>query len=437
MSLLEKLKNIRIKKSESKSDYQPTNKKSKPNKNSQLLKSLLENIFIASLSAIFLTSLVISAPMVEKVLPMIQYNFNTTSSEKRQTYKLTTNQSDLEIIKKDLELIKSKLSALGYKNVEISEINEIKNDGEIAEDTEKFELSISVQSLYDLSYASRAILDKSEFKIMLPKEGIDPSNEEDQLNGILPENYSDTDFGRSSFRNIDIKELKDSSGSYSYFIVPKAFPKDALKLNDFLTSNNGKYIGINLGEYVMPKLIQGEQANSLFIYISQDEKEADFYRTMFNSEKVNSEFKLAETIDEKPFAYEINIYYIFGSIILIGAMFSLLKFFLSRQNKRLTLQFFLTYFLTIALFSSYAKVTDMQFVLWTLPLATLVFGIVIYINRYMFTFGVLIVLAIFGYFIIGLENSFILQSAYLVLAGLFTNYLLEIYINKLKLLLIK
>jgi hypothetical protein len=445
MSFIEKLKNLKISKKNPNEHISDHTKRNNNQKKQKLMLSILNNIFVAILSAIFITSIIISAPMVEKVLPMISYNFNIENLEKRETYKLTSTQTDISILQKDIDLIKTKLNALGYKNITVSEIVEktITSDSQEIELTntpvtsKAFEFSISVQSTYDLSYASRAIVDKSDFKIMLPKDGIDPSNQEDQLAGILPENYNETSFTKESFRNIEIKELKDSSGSYSFFIVPKAFPKNAMELNKFLTENNGKYVGINLGEYVMPKLLQGEQANSLFIFIAQDEKEANFYKVMLNSKRVESQITLAETVKEAPAVFEINAFYGFGLIILMGMIFTIFVYFLKGRSQKATVQYFLTYFLTISILSSIAKVMDLNVLIWTIPIAALIFGFVLYINKYIMTFGTIVIFAIFGYFVLGMENSIILQTLYLLLAGLFMNYIVEIYIIKLKTLLIK
>jgi hypothetical protein len=389
--------------------------------------ALIKIILLAVFSAILVSSIVIAAPKVETLIPSINYDLITTSPEIKRSYDFSATDTNIEKVKSDIKVIETKLHKLGYFNVEVSNISE-----ENIEEVQTFKFNIKVQTSKDISYVDRIMSDRSSISFMTVKDGFDPSKTDNQIDAYLVDNYNSTQFNNSYFRNIQVQKLKDSSDEYSYFAMLKAYPRETKELDTFLKENNGKYIGINFGNYVVPRQIEGEQLKSLFLFLTKDDTEAKYYLTVLNSGVIQSNLEMVSQADETPKLLDFNMYILMGFLTSVAVLFAVVVYLRSRKDTLEAIKYLGGFLFTITIFISIYKIGGLQFAMWSFPISGVILAIVLYLKNAYVTLTYITILAIFGWLVVGIDNLLVTQSFFVITLGIIVSYMFEIYLNNLR-----
>ena len=183
--------------------------------NLKLGSSLLYLAMILISSLIIVIGL-ISLPLTEKIKEDISYNLITKDNlywEKEYTLELDTSDvaeiDKKKYIEKTKDILYRRLNKAGLEEVSIYEENSKENNI----------LKVYVKTSENESFVDNLVENRFFVTVVTRKDNVDFDSEDNQYAYLFGENYNATEFTGSSFRNVFITILKNSSVEYSYFAV--------------------------------------------------------------------------------------------------------------------------------------------------------------------------------------------------------------------------
>ena len=333
------------------------------------------------LAMILISSLVIvigliSLPLTEKIKEDISYNLITKDNlywEKEYTLELDTSDvaeiDKKKYIEKTKDILYRRLNKAGLEEVSIYEENSKENNI----------LKVYVKTSENESFVDNLVENRFFVTVVTRKDNVDFDSEDNQYAYLFGENYNATEFTGSSFRNVFITKLKNSSGEYSYFAVFKTLITKEKAFQSFLNEHEEEYIGVSIDGFVTPYYVPANDPKTFAISISGEESQAELIDILYNSGEIPLSFTTSDTkyIDTTvpSFNYIQLSISILGSIVLV---YIILLFVIKEDSKKISQSLFST-LLTFAGWITYLKLTSTPVDTWLLAMECILSAILIYI----------------------------------------------------------
>ncbi len=337
--------------------------------------SLLYLAMILISSLIIVTGL-ISLPLTEKIRDNVSYNLITKdASYWGKEYTLELDTSDIAEINKD-KYIKETKDVL-YRRLNRAGLEEVSIYEENSEN--KSILKVYVKTSKNESFVDNLVENRFFVTIVTRKDDVDFESEDNQYAYLFGENYNATEFTGSSFRNIFITKLKNSSGEYSYFAIFKPWITKEKAFQSFLNEHEEEYIGVSIDGFVTPYYVPTNDPKTFAISISGEESQAELIDLLYNSGEIPLSFTTSNTtyIDTTvpSFNYIQLSVLVLGSIVLV---YIILLFIIKENPKEISLSLFST-LLTFSGWIAYLKSSSTPVDTWLLALECILSAILIYI----------------------------------------------------------
>lgn len=393
------------------------------------LKELFSYLFLILLSSLILATVLIALPLTERISSQTTYDLQSKSSLYwAKEYKLELESTDSKDIDKIKSILFRRLNKLGVE----------KSSMRTVEENESVYLIVDVQSTLDPLYVDELVRNPFEVSVVLRNPEVDFENEEDPYAIYLAENYIETEFTRSDFRNIYITQLKNSANEYSYFALFKTWPWDS-KWNEFLNDNMGIEVGVAIDDFVTPVQVPTVEPLVFAVPLSSQEKpEAELISILYNSGIMPSGYTLSDTKELPVESIEGDyIKLTEGLLIAIVVIYAYLLL-INRIDKRVLLISGLSTVITISAWIAYLKITGIPVDIFLLAIETLIMiGVLritsenteskIIVNVLLALIASLVAILGTGYSKIFASNLFVL-----IIMGVVAQEITEIYINKVK-----
>ncbi len=321
------------------------------------IKSLLNYVFVILISSGFIASILIALPLTETFLNKTPYNLYTKDHlywAKEYTLEIESeNPKEIENVR---NIIFKRLDRFEVEDISIIKIEK--------------GLKVKVVTSKEKEVVEELIKNRFYSQIVTRKDDVDFENEEDQYAYLLASNYNATDWDREDFRNVYLTELKASSGEYSYFAIFKLWPNKLKEFNKFFGEYKEKYIGVSIDGLVTPYFISEQETENIFaIPISTDDKtQIKAISILYNSGVINSTFTVSSENDIPVVNPEIN--YIAISILIFVGLVLTYGYLLISKNapKETLLKSFLTTVLTMSIYLTILKLSQLPVDLFILPI---------------------------------------------------------------------
>lgn len=351
-------------------------KKIKINFGNLKLGSTLLYLCMILISALIIVVGLISLPLTEKIKEDISYNLITKeSSYWRKIYALELDTSDAteadkrKYIEETKDILYRRLNKAGLEEVSIYEENT--DDSNI--------LKVDVKTSEDESFVDNLIENRYFVTVVTRKDDVDFDSEDNQYAYLFTENYDSTEFTGSSFRNILITKLKNSSGEYSYFAVFKPWITKEKAFQNFLKQYEEEYIGVSIDGFVTPYYVPTSDPKTFAVSLSGEAAQAELIDILYNSGEIPLSFTTGDTeyvdVPSSSFNYIYLSAAILGSVIL---SYAILLFVIKENSKTISLSLFST-LMTFAGWITYLKVTSTPVDTWLLALECILAAILIYV----------------------------------------------------------
>jgi len=173
-------------------------------------------------------------------------------------------------------------------------------------------------------YINQLITAKNDIKILMLKDGVDYTSEENQYALYFPDSYDPAPINISYFRNVDFQKLPLTDGTTSWFANFKNNPEKNQEIKEFIKNNNGKIIGVQtdfLVEFI--HVINSTETFLAFNVPTEDEEAVKTYDAIINSGKSTTSVT-ATALDDKS-SESLNFDYIkaFITFTLVALAISL------------------------------------------------------------------------------------------------------------------
>lgn len=351
-------------------------KKIKINFGNLKLGSTLLYLCMILISSLIIVVGLISLPLTEKIKEDISYNLITKeSSYWRKIYTLELDTSDAaetdkrKYIEETKDILYRRLNKAGLEEVSIYEENT--DDSNV--------LKVDVKTSEDESFVDNLIENRYFVTVVTRKDDVDFDSEDNQYAYLFAENYDSTEFTGSSFRNILITKLKNSSGEYSYFAVFKPWITKEKAFQNFLKQYEEEYIGVSIDGFVTPYYVPTSDPKTFAVSLSGEAAQAELIDILYNSGEIPLSFTTGDTeyveIPSSSFNYIYLSAAILGSVIL---SYAILLFVIKENSKTISLSLFST-LMTFAGWITYLKVTSTPVDTWLLALECILAAILIYV----------------------------------------------------------
>ena len=265
------------------------------------------------LSSIILLIILIALPLTEKLTDIAAFDLNIADNYWSKEYILDIDSEDSKEINQTRNILFKRLNDYGVEEVSI-----YKEDGN---------LRVVVTTTLSQMYVEELIRNPYQFKIVTRKEDVNFDDEEDPYAQYMGENYNETEFDYSTFRNIYITQLPNTSGEDSFFGLAKPWVTKSKAFTDFLNSNLNQYIGIDIDGFVTPMYLS--ESNVFAIPLSADKTSVKPIDILYNSGHIPTSYTISEQTDLE--SREMNISYIEISIAIFANSGSNICIFLLHQ----------------------------------------------------------------------------------------------------------
>ena len=413
-------------------------------------------IIVILISALLISTLFFALPKTEVLVPFDEERFDL--NVKSDDYWKKEIILELNILPKHRTFLDDKVDKsrnILYKRLQKAGVEEIQvvsykpTQEEIEsqiqpEEEESFlkeYIKVIVQTTIDENVVNQLITSTGEIKIMEPKEILDDLPDEEQLQLYMVENYEETKWDRSQFRNILIRDLMAGEGGRSYFGIFKPGLGNRREFNRFLREREGEMIGVLMDSFVIPMQVEPEMSNIFAVGLGPDEKEAKTQNIILNTGVIPaSRISILSAENKETDIYEIDhIQVTLAILISIGSVI----FFLyqrEKEEKEKILQFAFSLLLIFSISLTILKIWKIPIDLFLL-IPTGILGTIFLKTMYTCTTEsrmilitsviVATLMVIFGTGYIPIMGSFML---FVILLSFITEILTKVYFKHIKII---
>jgi len=337
---------------------------------------LLSYFSLVLVSSLLIVVCLISLPLTEQIKEEVSYNLITKSDmywSKEYILELDTSQ----ILDVDKEKYIEKTRNILYRRLNKAGLEEISIYKEILNQTNI--LRIIVKSSKDESLVDNLIQNRFLVRVVTRKEDVNFEDQENQYAYLMGENYNPTEFTGSSFRNVLLTELRNSSGEYSYFAVFKPWLTREKAFQNFLKNHEEETIGLEIDGFVTPYYVPTSNPKTFAISVSGGKSQSKMLDLLYNSGEIPLPFSTTET---KNIDIETsNLDYIKLSIALLTSiiLLYLVLLFILKEDPQITSNSLFATLVTISGWISYLKISSTPVDTWLLALECILAVILIYV----------------------------------------------------------
>ncbi len=334
------------------------------------IKPVLDYILVILVTSLAITSGLIALPLTEKISERTTFDLLTKDEYYSSAeYYLSLETTDLKEVEETRNILFKRLNSFGVEKVSIQKIGQ---------DSTTTTLRIVVNTTRELGFVRELIINKYDFKIVEKKEDVDFFENEDPYAYLYPDNYNDTEWDSSDFRNVHITELRTTDNSYSNFAIFKPWPNKQTAFNKFLDNHKGDYVGVSTDGSVMPYLVPLEGDNLFAVPLPvEDETQVEAISILYNSGAIPINYSMIEENRLDP--QTINIDHIKISIALFVSL--ILVYLIILLTKNATLEMlsipFLATLLTLSIYISVLKFFDIPVDTFLLPIIGIIIATLI------------------------------------------------------------
>jgi hypothetical protein len=398
-------------------------------------RNFFEYILLIVLSSLIVVDLLIALPLTEKLTDIVAFDLNVAQDFWSKEYFLDLESDNLKDIQKTRNIISRRLNKYGVEEFSIYLIDN--QDKVIADDTEVVDndLHIIVRTTKPQIYVEELIRNPYQMSIVTRKEDVNFEDEEDPYAQYMGDNYNQTEFNNTSFRNIYIAKLPDSGGTDSYFGLAKTWPTNKSNFTKFLKEYNNQYIGIDIDGFVTPVYVS--ESNIFAIPLSADETSKDAIDILYNSGNIPTSYTISSQNIVETEVLDINYIEISVALFIIITVIYLYQYITKLYNKNSLVLSFISTILTISTMLTIYKITNLPInpvILLIQAIFVIVLTRALITNReskYLITGLLFIISLIFNLIGIGYIKILTKELLTLSLLTLLISVFTEIYMNKI------
>ena len=334
------------------------------------IKPVLDYILVILVTSLAITSGLIALPLTEKISERTTFDLLTKDEYYSSAeYYLSLETTDLKEVEETRNILFKRLNSFGVEKVSIQKIGQ---------DSTTTTLRIVVNTTRELGFVRELIINKYDFKIVEKKEDVDFFENEDPYAYLYPDNYNDTEWDSSNFRNVHITELRTTDNSYSNFAIFKPWPNKQTAFNKFLDNHKGDYVGVSTDGSVMPYLVPLEGDNLFAVPLPvEDETQVEAISILYNSGHIPINYSMIEENRLDP--QTINIDHIKITISLFVSLILVYLLILFTKNAPLEMLSipFLATLLTLSIYISVLKFLNIPVDTFLLPIIGIIIATLI------------------------------------------------------------
>ena len=259
-------------------------------------------------------------------------------------YILDLESEDSKDISKTKNILFKRLNDYGVEEVSISENSS--------------QLKITVRTTKGETYVDELIKNPYIYRLVTRKEDVDFDDTENPYAIYFADNYNDTQFDSTTFRNIYVTRLTNSSGEKSYFGLGKTWPTKSKAFKQFLQENENQYLGVDIDGFVTPVYIS--DPTIFAIPLTSDGESLEVIKILYNSGSMPTSYELLEEnilqTENLDIDYVEVTIAVFVSIILIY----LYLYFMKIYSADIILKSLFTTLFSLALLLAYLKISSIS-----------------------------------------------------------------------------
>ena len=385
-------------------------------------KNFFNYIFLILLTSFILLNFLIALPLTESITEIRAFDLNIVDDYWSKEYTLKLDTEDNSEIRETKNILFRRLNRYGIEETSIYQ--------------EDSQLRVVVKTSKNQTYVDELVRNPYQYKLVTRKEEVDFESEENTLAPYLVENYNETEFDASTFRNIYITQLPNSSGGESYFGIAKPWANKTGQLKDFLSEYMEEYIGVDIDGFVTPVYVN-DPSQLAIIITAEDEQGVEAINLLYNSGNmpINYEVTTQNELDVEKF--DINYIEITIAVFVSILGIYIYTYFTKMYGKEETIKTMFVTLLSLAMFLSILKIINTPvhiFILLVDAVVIILFSNILYQNpesRYPLLISAFAISLIFKYLGIGYLRIWGSDLLIISIVSFISILLVKVFINKI------
>jgi len=323
----------------------------------QNIKKILKSILLVLVGAIFISTVLISLPLTERISDKVSFNLSTKNKDYwSKEYVVSVNTTDKKELRKIKQIIYKRLRNYGVEKVSIF--------SDVVSDTDS-EFRIVVNTTKNKELVYKLVSNQHSFEIVTRKGDVNFEDTENPYAITMRDNYEDTEWDYNDFRTVYIpkSKLRTSDGGRQFFAIFKPWTNKQSALTSFLKNHKGELLGLDIDSFVYPFQVQdidedsiNQETITIAVYV-ETEEEARVTSLLYNSGHIKVPYTLKEEINRE--TEIISLDYVKLSIglaisLLTSYLYMLIFKYSSKENLLLSL---FTTVITLSIYLAYLKLT--------------------------------------------------------------------------------
>ncbi len=176
----------------------------------QNINKILKSILLVLVGAIFISTVLISLPLTERISDKVSFNLSTKNKDYwSKEYVVSVNTTDKKELRKIKQIIYKRLRNYGVEKVSIF--------SDVVSDTDS-EFRIVVNTTKDKELVYKLVSNQHSFEIVTRKKDVNFDDTENPYAITMRDNYEDTEWDYNDFRTVYIpkSKLRTSDGGRQF-----------------------------------------------------------------------------------------------------------------------------------------------------------------------------------------------------------------------------
>jgi hypothetical protein len=385
-------------------------------------KNFFNYILLILLTSLILLNFLIALPLTESIAEIRAFDLNVVNDYWSKEYVLELDSENSAEIRKTKNILFRRLNNYGVEEVSVYQENS--------------QLRVVVKTSKDQTYVDELVRNPYQYSLVTRKEEVDFEREENTLAPYLVENYNETEFDASAFRNIYITELPNSSGDKSYFGIAKPWANRSGQLKDFLSEYMEQYIGVDIDGFVTPIYVN-DPSQLAIVITAENEEGVEAINLLYNSGNIPVGYELTSQNELDVKKFDVNYIEITVAVFVSILAIYIYRYFTKIQSKKETIKTMFVTLLSLAMFLSVLKIINSPvhiFILLIDAVVIILFSNILYQNpesRYPLLISAFLIGLVFKYLGIGYLRIWGSDLLMISIVSFISILLVNLFINKL------
>jgi hypothetical protein len=371
---------------------------------------------------LILLNFLIALPLTESIAEIRAFDLNVVNDYWSKEYVLELDSENSAEIRKTKNILFRRLNNYGVEEVSVYQENS--------------QLRVVVKTSKDQTYVDELVRNPYQYSLVTRKEEVDFEREENTLAPYLVENYNETEFDASAFRNIYITELPNSSGDKSHFGIAKPWANRSGQLKDFLSEYMEQYIGVDIDGFVTPIYVN-DPSQLAIVITAENEEGVEAINLLYNSGNIPVGYELTSQNELDVKKFDVNYIEITVAVFVSILAIYIYRYFTKIQSKKETIKTMFVTLLSLAMFLSVLKIINSPvhiFILLIDAVVIILFSNILYQNpesRYPLLISAFLIGLVFKYLGIGYLRIWGSDLLMISIVSFISILLVNLFINKL------